>query len=361
MPRNRRRKDLPGPGEGALFKTFTLGKRKKSSSPIEDERPKQLDEEIIGMNEDNPVDMATIAPSARSLLPPLALNCYIKDKDLLKEASCYKSKGKKGGRPRVIHNDDTIFSGAMYANAAHFLFNKVVLKEGKHRGKSGFVKMVESTLEDTIWDLVRHSEEEKKTEKRERAVRKEVSEAFSAKRQKGGANIQWSIDLKAIAVEEVFLSVPDDLRSDPCAWKDFIPSAVSQLKLRSVNFKNITIGHLRGWYERFYNYIELRHFDFDENDFLIALEDKRGRNSNAAIVPDELRKLLIELILEVVAQKIEINITILRPFLLKFIRDKDAFSHILNGGGGRKAFMACCTWIRDLMKESKLSYRKNHQ
>ena len=64
-----------------------------------------------------------------------------------------------------MKDDAFVFgTGSMYAHAAQFVFNRVVIEEGTFRGRSGQVKVVKSVLKETIWELARECKEnEKKT------------------------------------------------------------------------------------------------------------------------------------------------------------------------------------------------------
>jgi len=61
----------------------------------------------------------------------------------------------------------------------------------------------------------------------------------------------------------------------------------------------------------------------------------------------------------IVAQKIEINASILRPFLRCFIETEfgGQYASILDPQQTNRPFLISCSWIRTLLKESKLSYR----
>eukprot|EP00554_Chaetoceros_debilis_P004369 CAMPEP_0194089798 /NCGR_PEP_ID=MMETSP0149-20130528/36321_1 /TAXON_ID=122233 /ORGANISM="Chaetoceros debilis, Strain MM31A-1" /LENGTH=613 /DNA_ID=CAMNT_0038773867 /DNA_START=213 /DNA_END=2054 /DNA_ORIENTATION=+ len=287
---------------------------------------------------------------------------------LLKHAMCYDVADNRRGKPRTVK--DTAFvigTGSMYAGVAHLLHNRVVIKEGIFKGKSGLVKVVESSFTDTVWKMSNEAEESKRAERRAAQVRSAVHDASEAKRMTGVTHTKWTVQSKAMAVEALYQSVPQEHREDYKVWKKYVNAAISELKLRSIVFKNITHAHLHSWYQKFYNYIELNQFSFDEdqfggtNGFIAALEDKRSSSSTSRnqLVPHELYKLLEKELLEVVAQKIEINVSILRPYLLQFIRENEQYAHILEGGrdDGKKAFVASQTWIKTLLRKCKLSYR----
>ena len=289
--------------------------------------------------------------------PAKILNSVITDKKLLAQAMCYgpdeNPNKKEGGRPRMVKDDAFVFgTGSMYASAAHFLFNRVVIEEGTFRGRSGQVKVVKSVLNETIWELARMSaENEKKRKRREKAT---SYDPFS-KRPKKIEKVNWSTELKAIAVEELYNTIPPPLREDCKAWKNYTADAVRSLAIKSSAFKSLQQAHLYSWYKKFYDYIDLNQFDFDDDAFMWALRDQRAvSNDRAAIVPKQLRALLIDLVSEVIAQKLEINTTILRPFLLRYIKEHDAFKHIL---ADNSKFNASRSWIRRLLKEAGLSYR----
>ena len=148
--------------------------------------------------------------------------------------------------------------------------------------------------------------------------------------------------------------IPLSLRDDYKAWRNYITDAVKALAIKNSIFKSLHQSHLVTWYQNFYDYIDLNQFDFNDDAFLWALRDKRARpNDSATIVSKQLRAQMIDLIAEVIAQKLEINITILRPFLLHYIREHDAFKHILVAD----KFTASRTWIRKLLKDADMSYQ----
>ena len=100
-------------------------------------------------------------------------------------------------------------TGSMYASAAHFLFNRVVIEEGTFRGRSGHMKVVKSVLNETIWELARTSKENEKKRKRRE---KDSTYALFSKRPKITENVKWSNKLKAITVEELYNMIPLSLR-----------------------------------------------------------------------------------------------------------------------------------------------------
>ena len=104
--------------------------------------------------------------------PAKILNSLVSDKKLLAQAMYHGSDenpSKKGGRPRTVKDDAFVFgTGSMYASAAHFLFNRVVIEEGTFRGRSGKVKAVKSVLNETIWELVGQCKESEKKRKRQK-------------------------------------------------------------------------------------------------------------------------------------------------------------------------------------------------
>ena len=70
---------------------------------------------------------------------------------------------------------------------------------------------------------------------------------------------------------------------------------------------------------------------------------------------------MTDLILEVIAQNIEINITLFCTFILQYTYDNEKNSEILqdnsNENGRKKAFMTSRSWICTLLKEISILYR----
>lgn len=129
---------------------------------------------------------------------------------------CYDvAEERKRGKPRTIKDTALVIStGSMYAGVAHFLHNRVVIKEGTFRGKVGLVKVVESTFPDTVWKMSHQADELTRREKRAAQVRSAVHDASVAKRMTGVTNTRWSVQSKAMAVEALYHCVPQKQRED---------------------------------------------------------------------------------------------------------------------------------------------------
>jgi len=271
----------------------------------------------------------------------------------------------KKGRPRKLPTDEegtceaTLYGGSMYAGVAHSLFTEVVEKKVEINGEEHTNVEIVPFLKDSpsIWALHQHSKQIAAERTKVQRAQLTSKHAFKAKKNKGGYH-EWDASVKKIAVNRLFQFVHEDYKRSNTAWCKYLKDAVSCLQVCSDVFKNLTVPTLRSWYNKFYNRAAGTNWDFDKS--YSVLEDARhASNQNARLVCKELREGLQEFVMLIVAQKIEINASILRPFLRRFIETEfgGQYASILDPPQTNRPFLISCSWIRTLLRESKLSYR----
>jgi len=272
----------------------------------------------------------------------------------------------KKGRPRKLPTDEegkceaTLYGGSLYASVAHSLFTEVVEKKMERDGIEHTDFEIIPFLKDSpsIWAVHQQSKQNAAERmKVQRSTEQTSKNAFKAKRNKGGYH-EWEASVKKIAVNKLFLFVHADYKRSNTAWSKYVKDAVSSLQVCSDVFKNLTSQTLRSWYQKFYNRASATNWDFEKS--YSVLEDARcASNQNSRLVCKELREGLQAFVMLIVAQKIEINTSILRPFLRRFIETEygGQYASILDPQQTKRTFLLSGTWIRCLLKESKLSYR----
>ena len=271
---------------------------------------------------------------------------------ILEELKLGKMHGTKG-RPRTLRNDAFILGGTMYAEVGAAVFNEVIT-ETKSDGT--LKRTGRSLLLDSIWDLANEYAAQKA--KQNVQIQKEQirNNEFRGRKSRGNYK-EWSSLEKKIAVSKLFQMVEVESRKDEYAWRTKVSDVVGQLKLESDVFKSLQRQHLFSWYNKFFVNGKQNGWEFNYG----CLDDSRNvANENAKLVPTVVKESVEGFISELVAQKIEVNITILRPFIIRFIREEiedGQYACILDGNDGKRAFRVSRGWIRLLLKASKYSYR----
>lgn len=308
---------------------------------------------------------SAVVPSAQSSLPSVtsaispihACTFTAKKNFILQEAWRGITSGR--GRPKVVSKDTsgdcnaTVFQGALYAGVAHSLFNHVYEKKN-NLGKTVPFKI--DILKESIWDLSKKDEALRAQRTVIRRTRQQEENAFNGKRAKTSYK-SWSRNERCLAVDKLLAAIPEEHRTCSRYWRGLVTDHVARLKLESDVWKDLTHSHLCSWYEKFFNQASILDWNFQAS--YCVLNDARTENGkNSMLIPHELREKVKEYLMGIIAAKIEVNTTILRPFLRRFIENVDGgrYRYLFDPPKGRK-FTLSKSWLNELLLESKLRYR----
>lgn len=203
----------------------------------------------------------------------------------------------KRGRPMVLK--PYAFGGAVYTNVALSLFH---WKDGSTKYcKSSFTD--DNPLAVFTCDLPTNKRKSKTVTK-------------SAKKLKGSTYANWSSDSKVIAVE-AWLTKLDRIKMSPTDVnaKKYFGATVKFLQVKSSVFKDLHHSNLRDWAN-----------NYTDNGCSIGClrTDKRFGNhtvGRARIVPENLQLEIDKYVLTLIASEAKTNAAIMRPLILKFIRE----------------------------------------
>lgn len=317
------------------------------------------------LNEEKPQSNAisSVARTIKTKYCPWSSNQLLNEMKLF--GNCNKPitsvAKKKPGRPRQVNESDTIFNGTIYANVGHALFNRIVLQETTEKdGKKVLVKTAVSDLTKSIFDLVKDNV----------SIQKIVKKAniYQAKKVRGlGTYTKWTADQKVSAVKELLSNIPTSAIKDEAKWRQYVNDTRNVLNLKDDMFTNLKNNNLIAWFKK-YQEAASKLNKWDQSIVTKELfQDQRNYNTRTSKVPEELKIAIHDLIIELIANRVEINITILRPFVLELIKHEyknGKFANLLLSDGEAaegdtsSKFMVSRSWIRKVLKDSRLSYRK---
>ena len=158
-------------------------------------------------------------------------------------------------------------------------------------------------------------------------------------------------------------NIPVSKLKNEC-WKPYVNDTRIALHLEDECFRTLTNNHLNVWFKKFQMEAEVKD-NWNQSAITGALfDDKRKFNSNSPkiAIPNEVKEGVKTFVTELIAQRIEINLGILQPFIHDFVKNefKDgAFHYLLEPKeDGETKFKLSRSWLRRILKDTKLSYQK---
>ena len=184
------------------------------------------------------------------------------------------------------------------------------------------------------------------------AVSKRKSRSSSATEQRKRINVMWSADSKVIAVE-VWLGKIKRINVAATSKQAFACIRATILYLHQHHpstFSKLKQAHLHTWVQKYINHncnIDVLKFDGR------IISNSSG--SHARVVPLIVLKGIDSLIMTLIASKCELNATILRPFIIKFVKtfDDGMYSYLIDND----CFKCSPQWIRNMLRRLNQSYR----
>jgi hypothetical protein len=261
----------------------------------------------------------------------------------------------KKGRPREIPKDEhgnykaTVFGSTVYAGVAHVLINEIITKKEDGRIVSAIMVLA---LKNSIWELV-HIDRENCLRKRAIVI---SNEAHNGKRTRVESYKVWAPEVKRLAVDHLYDALPNKKCRDD-TWRFYVSDIVRELRLQYTCFKDLTGSHLITWYENFES--DTSRNGWDLNRECLSLADNRTvTNKNARLVPPEVRTALKAYITSMIAQQLQINCTLIRPFLKRYLDRKFPVQseQLFNPPHNRRKFQMSYSWIRFLLKDCNMAY-----
>ena len=252
------------------------------------------------------------------------------------------------GRPRKSH--PTVLGGNMYSQVAFYTFFDRVGKDKSRDGRAGMF------FRNSLHDLgCESAHQETKAEAKEQSRKRKLSMGGAGRGGgPGGKHQVWPLMDKKEAVAEVVKVMKRTYQGgDPIhsSYKSAITPAVKVLQARNKDrWGSLKFRLLEDWYMKF--------LEEDDN----SLKDKRmASNGRAGTVPLPLLAAVDDFILRLVASKIELDASLLRPFIIVFIKEFEGGKWVWvleQREEGKRTFECSTSWIRARLTANRKSWRK---